>query len=219
MKLNIRVRALVIDVWSSTDSIRNAVNASYATSKMILRTSRICRHGENILKPRQLHSAKTRKLDLTTLFSQPTWSVATLIPQSTTRDGPERIDSKHLHHLLRLSALPPPKDVHEEKAMLATLSSQLHFVREIQKVDTDNIEPLSSLRDETMEGRKDAELGLEALTEALAEEEERGKHYRRVRRRPSSDGKEAGEEKKCDVLGAAEKKVGRYFVVEGGKGK
>jgi Asp-tRNA(Asn)/Glu-tRNA(Gln) amidotransferase C subunit len=97
--------------------------------------------------------------------------------------------------------------------MLATLSSQLHFVRQIQEVDTAGIEPLRSLRDETVEGESEAELGLDALREALGKEEVRGKFHKRIRRRAGED--QSGE--KWDVLGSATKKVGRYFVVEGGK--
>jgi Asp-tRNA(Asn)/Glu-tRNA(Gln) amidotransferase C subunit len=97
--------------------------------------------------------------------------------------------------------------------MLATLSSQLHFVRQIQEVDTTGIEPLRSLRDETAEGEREAELGLDALKEALEKEDVRGKFHKRIRRRAEMD--EKGEQ--WDVLGTATKKVGRYFVVEGGK--
>jgi hypothetical protein len=67
--------------------------------------------------------------------------------------------------------------------MLATLSSQLHFVKEIQKADTSGIRPLQSLRDETVLGEREAELGLEALKEAMAAEEVRGRFHPRVRRR------------------------------------
>lgn len=97
--------------------------------------------------------------------------------------------------------------------MLATLSSQLHFVRQIQEIDTTGIEPLQSLRDETKEGESEAELGLDALKEALGKEEVRGKFHRRIRRR--TDVGDQGEQ--WDVLGSATRKVGRYFVVEGGK--
>jgi Asp-tRNA(Asn)/Glu-tRNA(Gln) amidotransferase C subunit len=124
-----------------------------------------------------------------------------------------QISSKQLHHLLRLSALPSPKDAAEEAKMLSTLSSQLHFVQEIQKVDTAGVEPLRSLRDETTAGEQEAELGMKALREALELEEVRGKHHKRIRRRNDGQGKE---EEEWDALGTAGRKVGRYFVVEGG---
>jgi len=160
-------------------------------------------------------SRGTQKIDMTKLLSKPTWSVASLMPsQKTALELPE-ITSKQLHHLLRLSALPPPKDAHEEEVMLTTLSSQLHFVKDIQKVDTTGLEPLKSLRDETAQGEKEAEVGLEALADALAGEEIRGKHHKRIRRR--RDRQVARKEPEWNVLGSAAKKVGRYFVVEGGK--
>lgn len=99
--------------------------------------------------------------------------------------------------------------------MLSTLSSQLHFVKDIQQVDTTGIEPLRSLRDETTQGEKEAELGLDALKEALSREEIRGKHHKRIRRQ--QDLLPENREEKWDVMGSASRKVGRYFVVEGGK--
>ena len=98
--------------------------------------------------------------------------------------------------------------------MLSTLSSQLHFVKEIQKVDTTGVEPLQSLRDETAAGEQEAELGLEAMKEAFALEEVRGKHHKRIRRRNAG---RVEKEDEWDVLGTAEKKVSRFFVVDGGK--
>ncbi|KAK3691882.1 hypothetical protein LTR37_018375 [Vermiconidia calcicola] len=162
-------------------------------------------------------SQKESILDIEKLLSRPTWSVSSLLPpKDSASDAPE-VTSKQLHHLLRLSALPPPKDQQEEAKMLSTLSSQLHFVKEIQKVDTAGIEPLRSLRDETMQGEKEAELGMEAMKDALAQEEVRGKHHKRIRRR--RDHTAAKQEEDWDVLGTAQRKVGRYFVVEGGKDK
>lgn len=102
--------------------------------------------------------------------------------------------------------------------MLDTLSQQLHFVREIQSVDTTSVDPLRSLRDETVQGEKQAEIGLEdgVIREALDGEEVRGRWHRRVRRR-RHDGKEVVEKEEWDPLGTAGRKVGRFFVVEGGK--
>lgn len=100
--------------------------------------------------------------------------------------------------------------------MLETLSSQLHFVQEIQKADTTNVKPLQSLRDETAAGERDAEIGLDALKEALAAEEVRGKFHPRIRRR--RDAAASGEKDEWNALATAGKKTGRYFVVEGGKG-
>lgn len=97
--------------------------------------------------------------------------------------------------------------------MLSTLRSQLHFVKEIQNVDTEGVEPLRGLRDETARGEKEGAIGMEALKEALETEEVVGKKHRRIRRRSAKNAE--GEE--WDALGTAARKVGRYFVVDGGK--
>lgn len=148
------------------------------------------------------------------LLARPTWSVSSLLPKNSDSIKTE-ISSKQLRHLLKLSALPPPKNDTEEQNMLATLSSQLHFVQEIQKADTTGVKPLQSLRDETAAGERDAELGLEALKDALAAEEVRGKFHRRIRRRRDMAG--SAEVDEWNPLATAGKKTGRYFVVEGGK--
>ena len=114
------------------------------------------------------------------LLAKPTWSVGSLIaPKGKGIDGSvaavnekkninnnnnqveiadedkeeeEKITPEKLRHLLKLSALPPPKDAAEEQDMLNTLRQQIHFVKEIQKVDTTGIEPLVALRNETVDG-------------------------------------------------------------------
>ena len=128
-------------------------------------------------------SSDNRSVDIEQLLATPSWSVASLLPWKESATEIPEVTSKQLHHLLRLSALPPPKDEQEEQRMLSTLSSQLHFVKDIQKVDTTGIEPLRSLRDETAEGEKEAELGMEDLNVALAKEEVRGRYHKRIRRR------------------------------------
>jgi len=102
--------------------------------------------------------------------------------------------------------------------MLDTLAAQLHFVRAIQAIDTTGVEPLRSLRDETAQGEKEVEIGMDTLKDALDAEEVRGKWHRRIRRKREVAG-EAETEEAWDVLGQAEKKGGRYFVVKGGPKK
>lgn len=76
--------------------------------------------------------------------------------------------------------------------------------------------PLQSLRDETAAGVAMQEIGMKDLEEAFEKEEVKGRYYRRTRR--DQDRVEEGESAKTwDVLRAARKKVGRYFVVDGGK--
>ncbi|KEQ72972.1 hypothetical protein M436DRAFT_73137 [Aureobasidium namibiae CBS 147.97] len=168
---------------------------------------------------RSFHTTRSTrsKLDVDALLSNPTWSLDTLLPSasSSSSDTPT-ITSKQLHHLLRLSALPPPKDATAEQKMLHSLHSHLHFVTHIRSVDTTGITPLQSLRDETSTAIKDQEIGLDQLKDALSREEVKGKYYKRIRRR--QEAAEEGESAQSwDVLGQATKKVGRYFVVDGGK--
>ena len=103
--------------------------------------------------------------------------------------------------------------------MLKTLHSQLHFVKDIQKVDTEGVEPLQSIRDETEEGIKEITIGMEELKEAFEKEEIKGRN-RRPRRRRGEVVDTTGTED-WDILGTAGEKVdlagGRYFVVRSGR--
>ena len=176
------------------------------------------------------------------LLSKPTWSIRTLLPPSTTTSAspsstptttpqPQEppLTPPQLHHLLNLSALPPPPTPTSTTALLSTLHAQLHFVRDIQQVNTDGIPPLSAIRDETAAGQREATIGLAdaQVAAALGEEEVHGR-CRRPRRRGGQGGQ--GERKEgeggggiegvedWDVLGGAGERVGRYFVVRSGKG-
>ncbi|KAJ1338011.1 glutamyl-tRNA(Gln) amidotransferase subunit F [Microdochium nivale] len=168
--------------------------------------------------------------DITAILSKPSWSVRSLLPPSSsassltsastpsptaslTRHEGSIVTSKTLRHLLRLSALPPPSSPEAEVDLLNTLSSQLHFVRAIQQVDTEGIEPLRSIRDETLEGLKEQTIGLHELKEALANEDIVG-HARRPRRKRVPAMKPGIED--WDVLANASETVGPYFVVRSG---
>ncbi|KAH7357009.1 hypothetical protein BKA65DRAFT_495945 [Rhexocercosporidium sp. MPI-PUGE-AT-0058] len=158
-------------------------------------------------------------LDISALLSKPTWSVRSLIPSESIPPSSE-ISRQKLHHLLRLSALPLPRSPEEETSMLATLHSQLHFVQNIQNVDTEGVEPLQSIRDETDEGIKDITIGLEALKEALGKEDIKGRNRRPRRRRDEVVDTKGVED--WDVLKTAGEKVetpgGNFFIVRSGKG-
>ncbi len=97
--------------------------------------------------------------------------------------------------------------------MIATLQSQLHFVRAIQRVDTTGVEPLQAIRDETKEGREEATVSLKDLKDILAKETLVG-HYKRPRRVKAWVEAEA---EQWDALSTASRKAGKYFVVEAGK--
>lgn len=162
------------------------------------------------------HSSDTShaKINVEALLSKPQWDVNHLLPSpSTQHSSAQDVTVDKLHHLLRLSALPPPKDKFEQDRMLGDLSAQLHFVREIQKVDTDGVPPLKSLRDETRVGENEATVDLERLRDAFASETVEGSYYKRIRRRQNGDAEASGAIK-WDPLALPKEKVGRYFVVD-----
>jgi Asp-tRNA(Asn)/Glu-tRNA(Gln) amidotransferase C subunit len=199
-----------------------ARNSCKMSLRIMYRTKQGFRHAKVPIEAQHWSTTTRRYASATTehhvnvdeLLSKPTWSVASLLPKASDSDSNE-VSSKQLRHLLKLSALPPPKDDTDEAKMLKTLTSQLHFVKEIQKANTTGVQPLQSLRDETAHGEQEAELGLEALKDALAAEDVRGKFHPRIRRR--RDAAQAVKKDEWNVLGSAGKKTGRYFVVEGGK--
>lgn len=107
--------------------------------------------------------------------------------------------------------------------MLESLHSQLHFVGDIQSVNTDGVEPLVRIAVETEEGIREKTIGLEDLKHVLDQEVVIGRNKRRRRVKgevaaaaTSSEGVE------WDVFKTASETVevpgsGRYFVVRSGK--
>jgi Asp-tRNA(Asn)/Glu-tRNA(Gln) amidotransferase C subunit len=150
--------------------------------------------------------------ELKQLLSDPTWSVESLLPPATRALASPQITSQQLHHLLRLSALPPPGTPEIEQKMLDTLAAQLHFVGKIQEVNTEGVEPLRAIRDETAAAEEEHTITLETLTDALANENLIGTHYKRIQRNTTPVN--AADVEDWDVLGSAERKAGKYFVVE-----
>jgi Asp-tRNA(Asn)/Glu-tRNA(Gln) amidotransferase C subunit len=161
------------------------------------------------------NAAPRKSSEVDDVLASPSWSVSSLMPVNNKGAVRRPIAAEQLHHLLRLSALPPPTDSVEENRMLSTLASQLHFVEDIQRVDTRGVEPLYSLRDETAEGELEAELGLDALKDALAQEQVQGRYHKRIRRRTGETRNEDDQES-WDPLAITDEKVGRYFVVKRG---
>lgn len=154
------------------------------------------------------------KVDVKSLLSKPSWSVRSLLPSASATPSIE-VTREQLRHLLRLSALPQPRDIDHEDEMLKTLHSQLHFVKALQTVNTEGVEPLVSIRDETPEAQIENTIGLETLKDALANEDIQGKNGRPRRRRDMKV--DTGDAEDWDVLGTASRKVGKYFVVDSKK--
>ncbi|KAI9757493.1 MAG: hypothetical protein M1815_001020 [Lichina confinis] len=167
---------------------------------------------QRLLSRRCQHNQAPEEPEQSTLLRQPSWSVRSLLPSTSATGENADISSTQLHHLFRLSALPPPATADDEKKIMSTLSAQLHFVREVQSVDTTGVEPLRSIRDETPEAYRETEVTLETVQPFLGKEEIRGWN-RRIRRKKDAI-LEENEAEGWDVLGHASRTVGRYFVVE-----
>lgn len=151
--------------------------------------------------------------DTAEFLSKPSWSVQSLLPSASDATSTPSTTPAQLSHLLRLSALPQPKDAAEEASMIAMLESQLHFVREIQKVDTTGVGPLQAIREETEEALAERTIGLKRLEDALAQEEFNGK-MKRPRRR---EGLPQEMDQNWKPLATANRTAGEYFVVKNRK--
>lgn len=100
--------------------------------------------------------------------------------------------------------------------MLQTLDSQIHFVKEIQRVDKTGVEPLRSIRDESPAAVKETTIGLERLQNALAKERVSGRRRRIQRLQSERHDRPDGETWDGNALGSASKTKGPYFVVDTG---
>ena len=167
------------------------------------------------LRARWSSSANLSKEDIASMLSKPTWSVRALLSQPSEASTTPQVTPQQLRHLLRLSALPEPTSKEEEAEMLKTLDSQLHFVKEVQRVNTAGIEPLRAIRDETPEAVGENTIHLEDLKEAFAKEKAMGRNGRI--KREQSLGSKKTETEEWDPLRYASKTVGRYFVVQKGR--
>jgi Asp-tRNA(Asn)/Glu-tRNA(Gln) amidotransferase C subunit len=194
----------------SRDSLMDFVRYSRMSGRAVIRAVHNPLPGA---RPKPARPPIVPSSRIAALLEKPTWSVKSLLPNADSQPTPT-VTPKQLQHLLRLSALPQPKDEQEEAEMLKTLESQIHFVREMQKVDTTGVEPLRAIRDETTEGIKEQTIMLADLQEYLDAEEVVGRNGR-VKRRPKED-PEAREAEDWDPFAISEgqgKNKGRYFFV------
>ncbi|KAL8679494.1 MAG: hypothetical protein Q9186_004217 [Xanthomendoza sp. 1 TL-2023] len=149
------------------------------------------------------------------LPNHPTWSLQDLLETQHTESDPQ-VSEKELHHLLRLSALPLPKDGSDQQRMQKDLESQLKFVKAIQDVEIpDSVKPLQSIREETEEGMKEVEITVESLADDFAKEEVVGIRGR-IRRKDDAEATQV-EEEKWHPLKLAPRTVGRYVAVNTAK--
>lgn len=102
--------------------------------------------------------------------------------------------------------------------MLKTLESQIHFVKEIQRVDTTGVEPLRSIRDESPAAVEEMTIGVGQLKDAMAKEKVSGRRRRIQRAQGERNDRPDGSAWDGNALGSASKTKGPYFVVEIGNG-
>ncbi|KAJ5720459.1 uncharacterized protein N7483_008393 [Penicillium malachiteum] len=177
------------------------------------RLPRSLRHRTPIIRT---YSSTQIPAELESMLAKPSWSVRALLPDENSTPSTLSITPKQLRHLLRLSALPQPSNAEEEQSMLQTLESQIHFVKEMQQVDTTGVEPLRSIRDETAAAVKETTIGLDQLRDALTKENVSGRQRRIQRTQDKKNDRPDGETWDGNVLGSASKTKGKYFVVETG---
>lgn len=177
--------------------------------------------------------------DVSQMLGEPSWSVQSLL--QSTDDSPlpkPSVTKKQLHHLLRLSALPLPASENEEARMMGDLEAQLRFVQAVQKVDTEGVEPLQSIRDESKAGEKLRMATVQSLRAEFSKEVVVGKRGRIIKKEnlPPVDEESVTESDnraqllkellrmKTEVdeepvtnwnpLAQAPRRLGQYFVVE-----
>ena len=135
-----------------------------------------------------------------------------MLPESKT-DQPSLVSRDQLHHLLKLSALPTPKSEKEEFTMLKTLENQIHFVEEVQSIDTTDVEPLVAIRDESADNIKDEMITLEKLQPYLDQEEKVGNNGTIRRKKPATMIKDSGWDPFKLGDGEESRRKGKFFFV------
>lgn len=174
----------------------------------------LCQNRRNTTRP---NSTKAQKVDVEALLKTPSWSVRETLFSDELSDDTALISKEQLHHILRLSALPVPESSEVEGKMIGDLKAHLRFVQAIQKVNTDGVEPLQVIRDETQEARTLNTITMDALKEEFEKEEvvgSRGRIRKKpTRREPETDAKTEA----WNPLSHASKTQGPHFVVDTAK--
>ena len=162
----------------------------------------------------QSTEAKPPQVDIDALLKEPSWSVRdTLFKDDPTNPAPP-MTKEELHHLLRLSSLSLPTSLQEEARLIKDLQAQLKFVQAVQEVDTEGVEPLQMIRDETEEAAIENTVTMDALKDEFAKEVVVGKRGR-IRKKVAEKAQEEGEN--WNPLAHASKTQGPYFVVDTAK--
>ncbi|PWY89582.1 DUF726-domain-containing protein [Aspergillus sclerotioniger CBS 115572] len=181
-----------------------------------LRLSGLVRRQELRSNARRMYSSQSDDADIDAMLAKPTWSVRSLLPEENANASAPSVTPTQLRHLLRLSALPQPANEEEEKNMLETLESQIHFVKQIQRVDTTGVKPLQSIRDESPAAVKENTIGLEQLREALSKERVVGRNKRIQRVESPRNDRPDGDTWDGNALAYASKTKGKFFIFGSG---
>lgn len=97
--------------------------------------------------------------------------------------------------------------------MMKDLEAQLRFVQAVQKVDTEGVEPLQSIRDETKKGERENMVTVKSLKAEFEKEVVVGKRGRIIKRKhlPPIDEERL---ENWDPLAQAPRRLEKYFMVE-----
>lgn len=98
--------------------------------------------------------------------------------------------------------------------MLNTLESQIHFVKEVQKIDTTGVEPLVAIRDETTEAIREQTISLETLKPYLDKEKKVGGNGTIRRQKPADMIRDSGWNPFGMGDGKDTRKKGKFFYVK-----
>jgi len=111
-------------------------------------------------------------VDLDEFIGSPGWNLEDLLPptKENASQTAESITPQTLHHLLQLSGLPQPESPEEESKLVSALHDQLHFVRHVQSVPTENVEPLIRVGNERGGESGESLTFEECMDEARSEE-------------------------------------------------
>lgn len=173
---------------------------------------------QSLARNSRFYSSRPQPVNIESILANPSWSVRSLLPEKASESSTPSMTSDQLRHLLRLAALPQPASAEEQQSMLKTLESQIHFVKEVQRVDTTGVEPLRSIRDESPAAVKEMTIGVEQLRDAMAKEKVSGRRRRIQRVQGERNDRPDGSAWDGNAFGSASKTKGPYFVVETGNG-
>lgn len=161
--------------------------------------------------------------DIEATLATPTWSVSSLLPPTTQNEVHDdnvaaakgELTTDDLRRLYMLAALPEAKIGRARWNMTATLQSQIHFVKEVQKVDTTGIEPLVAIRDETEAAKEKNMVTLEKLRPWLDQEETVGVNGTIRRRRSEEPAKPLNWDPfALGGINRENKRMGKFFFVK-----